>query len=108
MWGCHVPQYSMTGVVGWETSDPSTVLYCGLGLLAAVVAFKRPLKMEYSGDIKRYALYLLISEGFFPLTDFFLFFVCVRERECGQLFIILSNVQLDPKRGFYLKDVKRT
>ena len=98
----------MTGVVGWETSDPSTVLYCGLGLLAAVVAFKRPLKMEYSGDIKRYALYLLISEGFFPLTDFFLFFVCVRERECGQLFIILSNVQLDPKRGFYLKDVKRT
>ena len=36
-----------------------------LGLLAAVVAFKRPLKMEYSGDIKRYALYLLISEGFF-------------------------------------------
>ena len=36
-----------------------------LGLLAAVVTFKRPLKMEYSGDIKRYALYLLISEGFF-------------------------------------------
>jgi len=78
MWGCHVPQYSMTGVVGWETSDPSTVLYCGLGLLAAVVAFKRPLKMEYSGDIKRYALYLLISEGFFHWPIFFLFvFLCV-------------------------------
>ena len=56
----------MLGVVGWETIDPSTVhCWWELGQLAAGAAFKRPLKMDYSGDTKRYVMYLLISEGVF-------------------------------------------
>ena len=46
---------------------------------------------------------ILIS-GIFVL---FVFCMCKKERECGQLFTILYNVQLDLKRGFYLKDVKK-
>lgn len=37
-----------------------------------------------------------------------LLFFLWSERECGQLYIILSNIQLDLKRGSYLKDVKKS
>ena len=76
----------MLGVVGWETIDPSTVhCWWELGQLAAGAAFKRPLKMDYSGDTKRYVMYLLISEGFFPLTDFVFVFLCVCVRKRGNV-----------------------
>ena len=81
-----------------------------LGLLAAVVTFKRPLKMEYSGDIKRYALYLLISEGFFHWLIFFvLFFVCVRERgNVVSYLLFFLTFSWTSKEDFIWKMWKRT